>query len=85
MITRLLRGFGIVWFTLASLFIAANLILVWYHEGFSAVQEIMSPFNIVNFIAVIVTLSPGIGAYFLAECLEQRRPRRGIDSPRDYR
>lgn len=70
---RLLRGFAKVWFVLAGLFIAANLILVWYHEGFSRVQEIMSPFNIWNFIMVMITLAPGIGAELLADHLEKKK------------
>ena len=28
-------------------------------------QEIMSPFNIVNFIVVLITLAPGIAAHML--------------------
>lgn len=70
---RVLRGFAAVWFVLAGLFIFANLLLVWYYEGFSRVQEILSPFNVWNFIAVIITVAPGLGAYFLADYLERRR------------
>lgn len=70
---RLLRGFANVWFVLAGSFILVNLILVWYYEGFSKVQEIMSPFNVWNFIMVMITLSPGIGALLLANHLEQKK------------
>ena len=76
MIAKLLRGFSIVWFTLVSLFILANIALLWYAEGFSRVQEVFSPFNVVNAIVVVVTVSPGIGAYMLAERLEQSRSTR---------
>ena len=68
---RLLRGFANVWFVLAGLFIVVNLILVWYYEGFSRVQEIMSPFNIWNFIVVMITVAPGFGAVLLADHLER--------------
>ena len=69
---RLLRGFANVWFVLAGLFIVVNLILVWYYQGFSRVQEIMSPFNIWNFIVVMITLAPGFGAVLLADRLEKK-------------
>lgn len=70
---RLLRGFANIWFVLAGIFIVGNLILVWYYEGFSRVQEIMSPFNVWNFIMMIITLSPGLGALFLADHLEKKK------------
>ncbi len=70
---RLLRGFANIWFVLAGIFIVGNLVLVWYYEGFSRVQEIMSPFNIWNFIMVMITVSPGLGALLLANHLEQKK------------
>lgn len=72
MLIKVLRGFAKVWFVLAGLFIVGNLVLVWYFEGFSKVHEIMSPFNVVNFIAVLITLAPGISAHMLAERLEAK-------------
>lgn len=73
MFIKVLRGIAKVWFVLAGLFIVGNLILVWYFEGFSKVQEIMSPFNVFNFIAVLITLAPGIFAHMLAEQLEAKK------------
>ena len=73
MLIKVLRVFTKVWFVLAGLFIVGNLVLVWYFEGFSKVQEIMSPFNIVNFIVVLITLAPGIAAHMLAERLEAKK------------
>ena len=73
MFTKILKVFSKVWFVLAGLFIAGNLVLVWYFEGFTKVQEIMSPFNIVNYIVVLITLAPGIGAHMLAEYLEKKK------------
>jgi hypothetical protein len=34
-------------------------------DGFSAVQEIMSPFSLKNYFAIAITLDPGIGAMML--------------------
>jgi hypothetical protein len=73
MLIKVLKGFARVWFVLSGLFIVGNLILVWYFEGLSKVQEILSPFNVVNFIAVLITLAPGISAHMLAERLEAKK------------
>lgn len=69
-----------VWFVLAGLLIFASMLMIWYTEGFGRVQETFSSFNVLNFVAVMITLGPGIGAYMLAERLERRqaeRDRRG--------
>ena len=73
MLVKLLRGFAVVWFVLAGLLIFASTLMIWYKEGFGRVQEIFSPFNVVNFIAVLLALAPGIAARLLADRLEQRR------------
>lgn len=51
-----------VWFVLEGLLIFASMLMTWYTEGFGRVQEIFSPFNVLNFVAVMITLGPGIGA-----------------------
>jgi len=73
-VVKVLKAFAVVWFVLAGLLIAASTAMIWYTDGFGRVQEIFSPFNVVNFIAVVVTPAPGIGAKMLAERLEARRP-----------
>jgi len=72
-LVKLLRAFAVVWFVLTGLLIFAGTLMIWYKEGFGRVQEIFSPFNVVNFIAVMITLAPGIAARMLADRLEQRR------------
>jgi hypothetical protein len=72
-LVKLLRAFAVVWFVLAGLLIFASTLMMWYKEGFGRVQEIFSPFNVVNFIAVMITLAPGIAARMLADRLAQRR------------
>ena len=73
MLIKSLKIFSTVWLVLATLFILFGLVSVWYYEGFSKLQEIMSPFNIINFVMILITLSPGLGAKFLAENLEKNR------------
>lgn len=69
-VVKLLRAFATAWFVLASLLIFVSTAMIWYTDGFGRVQEIFSPFNVINSIAVMVTLAPGIGARILAERLE---------------
>ncbi len=72
MLVKLLRGFAVVWFLLAGFLIFASTLMIWYKDGFWRVQEIFSPFNVINYIAVMITLAPGIAARMLANRLEQR-------------
>lgn len=73
MLIKVLKGFAKVWLVLAGLFIGGNLVSVWYFEGFSKVQEIISPFNVMNFIVVFITVAPGMAAHMLAEHLEHKK------------
>jgi len=64
---RALTIFINVWF---GLFLALNMAgivgqfyLHGFSEGVSYIQEIYSPFNVVNYMFSVVVLSPGIGAY----------------------
>lgn len=64
---RVLTIFIYVWF---GLFIAVNVIgiigqfyLYGFSGGVSYIQEIYSPFNVVNYIVSVVVLSPAIGAF----------------------
>ena len=62
-----LKVFGYVWLTAAGLLILAGIAGVWMEEGFSAIQDLLSPFNIVNWIVTLLTLAPGIGALMWAD------------------
>ena len=73
MLIKVLRVFTRFGLYSRDYLLLATLVLVWYFEGFSKVQEIMSPFNIVNFIVVLITLAPGIAAHMLAGCLEAKK------------
>ena len=66
----LLKGFGYVWLTLAGLLILAGIAGTWMKGGFSAVQDLLSPFNIVNWIVTFITLAPGLGALAWADKLK---------------
>lgn len=68
---RLCRVLGTVWLFLTALMIIASLAMIWRNEGFSAVQEIMSPFNVLNFIVTAVVAAPGVALLMLADRLER--------------
>jgi hypothetical protein len=68
-----LRIFGIAWLALGSLLILAGIAGTFMSEGFGAVQALMSPFNVINYVAIAVTLAPGIGALMWSDKLKQKR------------
>jgi len=70
---KALRIFATVWFALAGALILIGILMIWVREGFGAVQQVLSPFNVLNFIVVFVTLLPGIGARLLADRLAHRK------------
>jgi hypothetical protein len=67
-----LKVFGYIWLTAASILILASIMVVGLVDGFSAVQKILSPFNIANIIVTIITLAPGIGALSLGKRLVKK-------------
>lgn len=69
----LLKVFGYIWLTAAVLLILAGIAGTWMKGGFSAVQELLSPFNVVNWIVTVITLVPGLGALAWAEKLKAKK------------
>lgn len=65
---RVLTIFVYIWvglIVLANLFgIAGQFYLRGLGGGIEYIQEIYSPFNIINYILIVITLSPAIGAYY---------------------
>jgi len=68
-----LKIFGYTWLVLAGLIITVGIIGVWIKEGFSGVQNLLSPFNVINYVVTLFTLAPGLGALILANKLEKKR------------
>ena len=69
----LLKTFGYIWLTAATLLILAGIAGTWMKGGFTAVQELLSPFNVVNWIVTAITLAPGIGALVWADKLKAKK------------
>ena len=56
----LAKIFAYCWLTLAVAAIVVGIGTIWYTRGFGAVQMLMSPFNFVYYIVVVVTVAPGV-------------------------
>jgi len=65
--SRVLDWIGNIWLILACLLIIIGYIAIVIIQGWSKLQDILSPFNIWNFLAVVITLAPGIGLKLLAK------------------
>jgi hypothetical protein len=70
-----LKVIGFIWLTLAGIAILIGIAGIWMKGGFSAVQELLSPFNVINWIVMAVTLAPGLGALALANNLAEKQTR----------
>ena len=69
---RVLRIFAKVWAVLVAAIVLIGYIGILVNEGFGRLQQVMSPFNIVNYVVILLALSPAIGAWVLADKLEKK-------------
>jgi hypothetical protein len=60
---------GYVWLAVTGLLILVGIGVVWSKEGLSGVQDLLSPSNAVNYIAMAIALIPGIVLLKLSENL----------------
>jgi uncharacterized BrkB/YihY/UPF0761 family membrane protein len=70
---KFVKILGYVLLVAAALFIVTGYVLIAVNEGFGKLQEILSPFNIWTYGAVIVTLAPGIALIWLSDWLAASR------------
>ena len=71
-------GYVLLCATAALLFL--GLVSTWHYEGFSKVQEIMSPVNVVQYLTTLLMLAPGFALVKLGEWLEKNAS--GVDNKR---
>ena len=69
---KFLKVLGQIWLFLAATFLFFRIGEVWINEGFSAVQDLLSPYNILNFIFTVVIIAPGLGLLSLSEKLKNK-------------
>lgn len=64
---------GYVLLAIGALFIFAGTYGVWRTEGFGGVQDLYSPFNIINWLVTVATLAPGFLLIMCGNRLSNRR------------
>lgn len=64
---------GYVLLGVGGLMILIGYVGIYMTEGFSGLQEVLSPFNVWNLIAVAITLAPGGALLWLGNYLVERR------------
>lgn len=76
MLDKALLWFIRIWVTLIVLLNLINVFSLFYLHGFldgwARVSEIYSPYNFINFIVTVISISPAIGAFYLRERLRKR-------------
>lgn len=77
----LFKVLGYIWLVLAVIIILIGIGAVWMKQGFSAVQEILSPFNFANWILTLLTIAPGIGLLMISNKLRDKIKIAKSDSP----
>ena len=80
MLAKTIRVFGKVWLFGACFVFLLGYGATWYQSGFGALQELLSPYNFSNLIAVAIALAP---AYFfdkLAGEIEAKERRKAFRS-----
>ena len=70
---KILKGFAAVWGGAVGVALAGFVLRTWWLEGFGAVQDLLSPFNVLYYGAAILLFAPAAGAYALAEKMERGR------------
>ncbi len=60
---------GYIWLVVTGLLIVVGIGMVWEKEGFSGVQDLLSPSNAFNYIAMAIAVIPGIVLLKLSENL----------------
>lgn len=72
------RVLGKIWLGLGGTVVAVGTIATWYFHGWRAYQDLVSPFNVFNFIAVVITLGPGVLLIVAADELKQGRQKAAL-------
>jgi uncharacterized membrane protein len=66
------RVLGYLWLAVAGVVIVMGFIGVEIKGGFSAVQKLLSPFNLPNLVVTLITLAPGIGLLIIVDIFRQK-------------
>lgn len=72
--TRAIRFLGILWIAAGSIIILASYVMIWLQDGIWKLLDILSPWNVVNWVAVVLTLAPGLLLLHWAERRDRKPP-----------
>ena len=72
MLARALRVLGVIWFVLTALIILIGYGTILYQKGLRALQEMLSPFNVLNWIVTLIALAPALSLFKLAEAVGRK-------------
>jgi hypothetical protein len=72
---KTLRMIGMILTFLGLALISIGYASILYNKGFFALRDIMSPFNLWNWIAVLITLAPGIFFLQWSEKIKEKKLR----------
>ena len=66
------QALGYLWLAVVGIVIVMGITGLGSKDGFSAVQKLLSPFNLPNLVVTLLTLAPGIGFLLLADIFKQK-------------
>jgi len=69
---KIIHVIGVIYVWLAGLFILINMVIILVNEGWVKIQEILSPFNVGNYIVTIITLAPGLGLVMWSDKIKKK-------------
>lgn len=66
------RVLGYSWLALTGILIMGGVVMSWMKGGHSGVQALLSPNNVVNWIAMAIVVAPGFVLLKLSEKLKNK-------------
>ena len=73
LVIKLLRWFALLWLVAVGILMVIGYIAILRTDGWWAMMEAMpSPFNVKGFIVSVISISPSLGAWWLADYLTKR-------------
>ncbi len=73
MLIKALKWFGYIWIYTAGTLIAIGYVWTLIKQGWWAFADLFNPFNLTNFLLVMLFLMPGLLAVYWADKLAERR------------
>lgn len=71
--SKVLQVVGVGWLVIAGLVIVAGYAMILWQQGFWALAEILSPWNIINYVTVMLTLAPGVVLLMVADRMKAKK------------